>query len=269
MCRHAARTIDSGKEAEHGFLQQSPSAFGFGELATPASRDVPIGIRLERDRLFRWHIAIIAALLLAGSIVTFIAIGYDTPYQLGLRPLLDLDGEQNIPATFSAVALLAASLLLAVIRADERQRAAPLRHYWLALSLGFVFLALDESASIHEKLNGPIRKLFDSPGFEAAWVVAGLVGALVVGALFVPFLLRIRRRTAVAFVVAGAVFCSGALAAELVGGGQLVGDERMTMVFQSWVIVEEGMEMLGVALFIRAVLREIELRRLKVRFSVT
>lgn len=235
---------------------------------SPRSRDgcaSVVQLTLAPEAVFRWHLAVIALLVLLGSMVGLVAAFWGYQSQFGLRPLFDLNGEHNVPAMLSSVAILLAAALLACIAAQEYQRRAPLRRYWMALCLGFAYLALDEAAAVHEKFNRPIRILFDSPDFAAAWVVVGVGGALLVGLLFVPFLLRLRRGTAVEFMLAGGVYLLGALGVESVGGPALA--PPTSFLFHATIAVEEALEMAGIALFVRTLLRELQDRGVQLRLA--
>jgi hypothetical protein len=231
--------------------------------STAAMLDVlstTVSVPLESATIFRWHLAAIAALAVAGTLVIVADLSLGYTHLFGLRPLFDLDREGNVPTMFSSLALLAAALLLALVAADDYRRGSPLRRHWMTLALGFAFLSLDEAAAVHELFNRPIRILFGSPDFAAAWIVAG-AGTVIAAALaFLPFLFRIRRTTARAFVVAGFVYCAGAILLEGIGGEILSDWPRMSYPFQIEVIFEEILEMLGIALFIRALLLELRSR---------
>lgn len=65
----------------------------------------------------------------------------------------DFNGEENVPAFFSSVILLlAAGLLLLIYRASQSTGSNKSNGYWLALTVVFVFMAVDESVQIHEHI---------------------------------------------------------------------------------------------------------------------
>ncbi|MEK0082140.1 hypothetical protein [Benzoatithermus flavus] len=230
---------------------------------------MPDDLRLRPATVFAWHLAIIALLALAGTIVVVAALSFHREYLFGLRHLFDLDRENNVPTMASTMGLLAAAALLAVVARDERRRASPLRHHWTALAMGFVLLALDEGASLHELFNGPVRGVLHEPGFAAAWVLVGGGGAILVGLAFLPFLLRIRPETARLFILAGVIFLGGAIGLEAIGSEILEHWPRMSYPFQIEAIIEETLEMVGIACFVLALLRELQWRgiSLTIRFG--
>lgn len=228
----------------------------------------PVRVSVSPSTVFRVHLTIIALVVLAGTAVTLIASvwGWERGFG-GLRRLFDLNGEQNVPATVSSLALLLASLLLACIAVQERALRSPRRRYWLILCLGFAYLAVDEAASLHEFFNPVMRMLLGTRGWATAWTALGIVAVLVVGLLFFRFLFAIRRRTASEFILAGGVFLTGAIVVETVSGIVQNSRTQASLLFHGTVILEETLEMLGVALFIRALLREMQARRLNLRLT--
>ncbi len=182
--------------------------------------------------------------------------------------LVDLDAEANAPTFFSVMLLAAAALLLALIfrhhHADGRHGAA----YWGVLALLFAGLSFDEAVSLHETMIGPFRRLFPDNRFVYfGWVVPGAIFVLVVGASFLRFLVRLHPRLRNRFIVAGAVYVGGALGVEVIEGviASDIGEENWTYV--SALTVQEVMEMVGVILFIGALLDH--LRSLTAGIDVT
>jgi len=187
--------------------------------------------------------------LTGDDLLTFLT-GREHSY--GLRGLFSLDNEHNIPALFSACLLLFAALLLLVVTLHERNRGARDVGRWAILSAGFLLMAIDESMSMHERLIEPTRLLL-GPGnlgiFYFAWVIPGLALVLVLGAFFLPFLLRLPAATRFIFILAAALYLGGAIGMELVDGRyrELHGTE---MGYHLLVAVEEGLEMAGAIVFI-------------------
>ena len=82
------------------------------------------------------------------------------------------------------------------------------RPYWFAIAAGFLILAIDEVAGLHESLNSAI---------VPSWALFGGVLVAVVALAFIPFLLSLQRRLALMFVVAGVIYVAGAIIVELLG----------------------------------------------------
>ncbi|MTI21385.1 hypothetical protein E1176_10170 [Fulvivirga sp. RKSG066] len=84
--------------------------------------------------------------------------------------LFDFDYERNIPTLFSSILLLIASALMWFISWECRYKASHYKH-WMGLSFVFLFMTVDEFASLHEELIPVFRSLFNTTGFlHFAWV---------------------------------------------------------------------------------------------------
>lgn len=202
-----------------------------------------------------------------GGQLTKFLLGHDHVY--GLVPLSYVDAEQNIPTLFSVLLLFCAALLLTVITALKKKEKDPDVSRWAILAFGFMFMAVDEAWSIHEKLITPVRGLLgDGPLgiFYFAWVVPGIAVVFVLTLSFLRFLLRLPAKTRFSFLVAATLFLGGTLGLELVGGryAELHGLENLT--YSMIATVEESLEMAGVIVFIYALLKYIADNYNEVRF---
>lgn len=177
----------------------------------------------------------------------------------GVYRFFNMGSEANLPAYVSALYLLMAAGLLAIIgrRTSERPRGEGnrlSRWHWWGLAIGFLIMSFDEAAQIHEGVVGAflLETLGRGEGiFYYVWYVVYVPLLLIIGLVYVPFLRRLPRRYASWFLLSGAVFVGGAVGIEMVEsylsysrqGGQSVSR-----------LFEETCEMLGVALFIHALL---------------
>ncbi len=206
-------------------------------------------------------LAIIALLLIVASSITvagYYLSGGESAIARKLMKFFYVDLELNAPAFFSGLLLLFAALLLSLTfymkrRRDER-KIAP----WAVLACGFLVMAFDEIVSVHERLIEPMREVLggqDLGIFYFAWVVPAIVLVLGLGLYFSSFLLRLPTTTFFGFFVAGALFLGGAIGLELLEGrhSELFGKEDI--VYITFTTCEEALEMLGVIVFIRSLLR--------------
>jgi hypothetical protein len=198
-------------------------------------------------------LAVIIGLLLAAHLAVYVGrleLGMGQVY--GLKPRFALGGEGNIPAFYSAVALLLAGVLLlfiARLKFDDGDRH---RRGWLGLGLGFSFMALDEATQIHELL-------YRVPGFDSGewlWIVPFGILLLIIGLTFLRFLLDLDRTYRRLFLLSAVLFLGGAMGVELIAdvtiGGTSQGASWPATLFTG---VEETLEMAGVALFIVSLIR--------------
>jgi len=188
-------------------------------------------------------IACLAAAHLAGQLSKY-SFGRDN--LLGFVPLFDMDAERSIPTWFSSSELLFAAALLFFISCLRRSTDRRFWMHWAGLGAGFVFMSLDEMVSVHERFP-PVR-------VGGLAVPPGLPLAVVLFFVFVPFLLHLPRRTALLVVIAGTVFVGGAAGMEMVEAAyiRLAGGDNLGHSLS--VLIEETMEMSGMALFIFALL---------------
>ena len=158
------------------------------------------------------------------------------------RQLFDVDEENNLPTWFSEFLLLTATVLLWLCAGKKRRDEDPLVDHWYALTIGFLLLAIDEVAGIHETINSLI---------DPTWAIGGGLLALGIGLGFIPFLRRLPKRTAILFVVAGAIYIGGAVGVEIIGEPL----DSDTMTYNLLTVLEEGMEMFGIIFFIFVLLQ--------------
>lgn len=220
----------------------------------------PITAQVSLKRLPRvlMYVAVLLVLLsTAFQLVKFIG-GHGLVF--GFVPLFNLNAEQNIPSFFSALILSLAAIILAAIYSLMRK--TPQGSYWLLLAIGFGFMAVDESTSLHERLAKPVRHLIGSDQslgvFHFAWVIPAFVIVAILGVYFIGFLKRLDRSTCYAFILSATLYLGGALGMEMVGGWWSEKHGRENLIYVACFTVEESLEMAGVIYFIRSLLRYLE-----------
>jgi hypothetical protein len=174
-----------------------------------------------------------------------------------LAKALSLDLERNVPTFFSTLILLFASALLGVVVYIKRRENAKYVWHWAVLAVGFLYMAFDEMGEVHEKLIEPVRALLggESLGvFYFAWVVPAILVVGFLGLVFLRFWWDLPKRFRLLFFIAGALYLSGAIGAELLNGkyAEIYGKENLAYQIMSG--VEEMLEMAGVITLIYALL---------------
>jgi len=207
-------------------------------------------------------LALVVLCLLLGHVITQsvkIYYGYNTLG--GIIPEFDLNSENNIPTWYSSSALLLASALLAMIALVKLQWQETYARHWVVLAVIFLFLSMDEAASIHEK--GSELALLIMPslvdfGYLSrylyfAWVVFGVPFVLLFSLAYLRFLIHLPAKTRSLFVLAGIIYVGGALGVEMLGARDfyLYGEGR-PLVHSMLILWEEGFEMFGIVVFIYA-----------------
>jgi hypothetical protein len=204
----------------------------------------------------------------ASLLVIKFGLGHQSTY--GLTYLFDLNLEQNIPTLFSTLDLAFASLLLWTHSRKLNNERQPDSAYWLGLSIIFAFLATDEFCSIHERLNKPVEQLLHTTNGALlyAWVVPYAAFVLIFAAVYLRFWWRMPTRYRILFAVAGSIYVVGALGLEMIGAElDSIYGIGASVAEGIEIIVEEGMEMSGIALFVYALLCSLRDRGTIIRFT--
>ena len=222
-------------------------------------------------------IAIVAGLLVGGVLTQYIKLFYGHDVQLGLVRLLALDGEDNLPCWYSSVQLLLSSVALAVIGLSRKQEKNPYGWHWLTLSVLFLCLAIDEASSIHEMAAPPIERWFQAGHLNSVswlvgtpWLLAGIPFTISVFLVFVRFLWHLPRATMALFLIGGGLYVSGAVGIEDLAGHYLVNpgaDETFT--YQIMVTIEEGLEMVGIVVFLYGLMAYMATHRISLEVIVS
>lgn len=123
----------------------------------------------------------------------------------------------------------------------------------------FLFLSIDETALLHERIGKSVKELINTSGFfHYAWVIPYGVALIVILIGYLNFLKKLPRNIMILFMVSGAIYISGALGFEMAGGRhhELYGDD--TLLYSLLYTCEEFLEMLGILIFIYALLMYIK-----------
>jgi len=110
---------------------------------------------------------------------------------------------------------------------------------------------MDESIAIHEMSLPLASKLGLSGVFTFVWVLAAIPIVVVLGIFYIPFLLRLTRGIAIKMIIAGAIYVFGIVGMGMISGAVFseLGHQK-TFMFSILTAVEEGLEILGLTLFI-------------------
>lgn len=195
-------------------------------------------------------------------------LNHDTLF--GFVPKFDLNRENNIPTWYSTVTILLCSILLGTIAAVKTKEKDPYAPHWRMLSLVFLLMSVDEAASIHEWTTMPWRTAFNTSGLlYYAWVIPGAIFALMIGLSYLSFLRNLPPDTRRLFVTAGVIYIGGVIGMEMVEGYYDTQYGTQNMGYALIVMVEELLEMLGILVFLYALMSHLRLYAggLEVRFK--
>jgi hypothetical protein len=225
---------------------------------------------------WRWIIRImilaVSILTLAGLAAEFVRIFWGRKGTfLEILELLNLATDSTIPTWYASLALLLCSILLAAIAATKKRLGDRYALRWGVLSGIFLILSIDEVAAIHERVGIVSAFLASSLGFTPSgfiyyfWVVPGAVFVLVVLLAYVRFLLHLPKNTLLLFIVAGGLFVAGSIGVEMLGSrlefdviqsGEKFKNASVNtrVMYGVGVAIEELLEMLGIVIFVYALL---------------
>ena len=210
---------------------------------------------IRQDKLFRALLFIITSLFILNLVSIFIFAEIDTAVFRNLRRIFDFDVEGNIPTMFSTLLwLISGSLLYLVSRIEIPKY----RIHWLLLALVFIYLGIDDGVELHEKLSAPIKELINTSGYLTfGWIIPYTTILLLMSLLYFRFLTQLPRSTMIQFTLAGVIFLSGAIGLEILSGPFYSEIGEQSTVFKLFYSFEEVLEMIGMALFIRALINHL------------
>lgn len=171
----------------------------------------------------------------------------------------NLDAEQNLPTLFSTLMLLFCAFITGYIACVERlDRMAFVQ--WVAVSMAFLTLGVDEFTEIHEKIAEPIA-LIQASGvaFQIGCVALSIAVSVVLGVLYFRLFQSLPRETRIRLVIAVVLYAGGAIVFDEISGcwRERFGRNGVYLVLAS---LEELLEMSGCIAFIRAFLLYVDQR---------
>lgn len=175
---------------------------------------------------------------------------------------VSMAGEPNLPAWFNAslwfllgiVSLLVSVLLK--IDPNHSQKTRNFRKGGGILTLVAFYASLDETTYIHENFHLVIDWLFgrfSNFDLDFSWTLPGAILAAFVGFMLLGFLGLFTRPVQYGLMLGGGVFLLGALGMETIGLTWYSHFGTDTN-YQLFVIVEESLEMLGIAIALCALI---------------
>jgi hypothetical protein len=170
-----------------------------------------------------------------------------------------VDAELNVPTVYSALALLFSSILLGAIAHAKNLDGDRYKQHWKVLSLIFLYLSLDEAAQFHELLIYPMQKLLNATGFlYFTWVVPFAFLVVIFLLSYIKFLFHLPIATKKLFVAACVLYIGGAIGMEMLGGNRAYHEGMQTISYLIFATIEESCEMLGIVVFIHALMSYIK-----------
>lgn len=226
-------------------------------------------IRIRPRRILNILLIVIASLTILSIIGTITKIYNFEGSYLRIFNFFDLNSEMNIPTFYSGLSLFIISLILFIIALFHKDNCKQFK-YWAILSCMFLFISFDELVQFHERMSFKLQAHFDTSGiFFFAWIIPYGIILLTIGFFFIKFFKRLPQDTLKLFLFSGGVFIGGGIILEMIEGyyADLYGYETMIQYIAT--TLEEFLEMVGVAIFIYALLQYIKSNIGNIYFTIT
>ncbi len=210
-------------------------------------------VRINARKLVLGFAIFAIVLVLISLIAQFIKYFGGVEKAYGLIPAMDVDRELSVPSIFSVQLLFILVVILEVITLFKINTRDQFRIKWAILPLGFLIMAFDEGASIHELVVTPLRNLLGGnlPDYLTfVWVLPGMLIIVLLVISYFKFLFNLPARLKKGILVSGGIYLCGLLAMELVGGYVLGMYGIQSLVYNVVVTIEESLEMAGLVLAI-------------------
>ena len=183
---------------------------------------------------------------------------------------INLDEEFNLTAFYSGMLLGIASFLLNKL---GQLSGKGKRQNWIILSRVFLFLAIDEIFQIHELFVIPELRQYVHPSLASIWVIPYAAIAAYFAIKFVPFFISQGRRMSQLSLVSGVIYVTGAVGMEACNSWLVMTGEisRQGFWYEAISGIEEFLEMIGIIIFIYALLLALMKlqKKLSFKFSIS
>lgn len=215
------------------------------------------GTEFVPNKFIYFNLFFLIIIILLGLIAGLVS--FEQGYQLQNNRILyrfvelfNLNLEANVPAWYSAFLMIVIAGLSFFI---FKLKALPEKKYFLGMSILFLMMSVDEISSIHEIMNNPVRNLLNLGSvFYWAWIVPGLIFLIIFGLTFRQFFKLIGKRFSKLFVSSGVIYIMGVIGFEMLGGWLYSNKLGNSYYYIFEVVVEESLEMVGLWLFIYALI---------------
>lgn len=245
---------DTCDESVHPGCEAAGGISSPGSVEDPAKPAPDVWLNADRITVFLGTaIVFLITASLAGQIAKY---QFGLPSLWGGVDLFYVDAEANLPTTFQGFHLLFAAALLFALGLQERRISGCHARHWFILAAGFVYLAVDESAMLHERI--PLYRVMQLDGIWASmWVIPGILAVTGVAVYFRRFVLQMHWRDGLQVITAGGVFVSGSIGVEMAVSGifdTASADWKPSYRYALLLHLEEFLEMTGILLFNRFLL---------------
>lgn len=165
-------------------------------------------------------------------------------------------------------ALLHGFIAILLVLSGRIEPIARWRPYWFGLAGIFIYLSIDEAAALHELWMVPLEKFKFTGALTYSWVIPFALLSLLLGLIYLPFVLSREPGLRRIIVLAGLIFVRSALGLELVEGYCVTHFGVRGRCFQWSMNIEETGEMASLTLFALGLLRDFRRRYTGVKVEI-
>ena len=226
-------------------------------------------LRISKRKAFRILVCVVVGFGLVNLATIVAQHSPDYPTRTLFIDIFSVDSEQSFPTLFSVLMLQVCSFLLAVIAYFTKLQKGRFLRHWQVLSLIFLYLSFDEALSLHERAINPIRSILGlGKGFlYYAWVIPAIILIAFFLIFYYRFIISLPNKIRTLFLISGSVFLSGSLLMEMISGHFANPTTSTNIAFSLIVACEEFLEMLGITIFIYALLSCLKMQLVNINIS--
>ena len=215
-------------------------------------------IQPRKTGYFLGAIAIVLVILsLTGEYlfqIDFFNVSDDSPI-LFVLDVFSVNIEQSIPTWFSVIILFFASVLLTWIAVGKWRTNDQYRAHWVGLAVTFMYLSIDEGAVIHEILATELQVELELTNYlYFGWHVIAVPLVIIFGLIYLRFVFHLPARIRNLFIISAGIYVGGALGVEAISANRWYLDQGLSLTYLAIATLEEFCEMMGVIVFIYALL---------------
>ena len=216
-------------------------------------------ITLYTPKIVKSLILVALFLIVVHSIILVIYYIVGDPKKFDFIRMFDLDMERNIPTLFSSILFCISAFLFYLLSLSSRQTDNNDSKYWKGLSFIFLFLSIDESVKIHEKIGDFTEQFVHASGYlHYPWVISYTILILILAVIYLKFFLKMPRNIFYAFMLSATLFLLGAIGFELLGANESSQYGTTSIRYSIFYTIEESLEMFGLIYLISILLSLLE-----------
>lgn len=169
----------------------------------------------------------------------------------GLTDRLNVGIDSSVPTWFASFLLFIVALLLGFIAYVKKQRRAPYVNHWGFLSLLFLYISVDEVATLRESTGVVARSFVSTSGmFYYNWVIVAIPFIIFVSLAYFKFFMNLPKHVRNLLGIGAACYVMGGLGLEMLAALVHSSQGVDNLFYSTVTTVEELLEMVGVIIML-------------------